>query len=136
MGAYMEEVLKNKFKRFGDQGEASKLFSICSISKDYSRKQLEGENWLTVGESNLPPMVALPLSLLLVFNQGFNGYFKSLSYRLAMETVSYWIVEIKILNGGSSRKGGDQWEGLEFKLQSKVDLYQIAIRLNLQFKVL
>ncbi|KAI5649407.1 hypothetical protein M9H77_35412 [Catharanthus roseus] len=48
----MEEALKNKFEGFGDQGEASNFFSICSISKDLSRKQLEGENWLSVGEGH------------------------------------------------------------------------------------
>ncbi|KAI5648792.1 hypothetical protein M9H77_34797 [Catharanthus roseus] len=50
MVVYMEEALKNNFEGFGDQEKASKLFSICSISKDHSRKQLEGENWLSVGE--------------------------------------------------------------------------------------
>ncbi|KAI5676467.1 hypothetical protein M9H77_07417 [Catharanthus roseus] len=61
--AYMEEVLKNKFEGFGDQGEASKLLSICSISKDHSMKQLEEENWLSVGEgyptgdNNLTPTI-------------------------------------------------------------------------------
>ncbi|KAI5658328.1 hypothetical protein M9H77_27121 [Catharanthus roseus] len=40
------------FEEFGDQGETSKLFTICSIRKDYSRKQLEGENWLSVGEGH------------------------------------------------------------------------------------
>ncbi|KAI5664130.1 hypothetical protein M9H77_23453 [Catharanthus roseus] len=58
MVAYIEEALKNKFGGFGDQREAFKLFSICSIRKDHLRKQLEGEI-------------------------GYNGYFKSLSYRLA-----------------------------------------------------
>ncbi|KAI5663921.1 hypothetical protein M9H77_23244 [Catharanthus roseus] len=48
MIAYMEEALKNKFGEFGDQGKVSKLFSICLISKDHSRKQLEGENWPSV----------------------------------------------------------------------------------------
>ncbi|KAI5652324.1 hypothetical protein M9H77_29511 [Catharanthus roseus] len=47
---YMEEVVENKFEGFGDQGKASKMFSICSISKDHSRKQLEGENWISIGE--------------------------------------------------------------------------------------
>ncbi|KAI5668279.1 hypothetical protein M9H77_18132 [Catharanthus roseus] len=52
MVAYMDEALKNIFGEFGDQGKASKLFSICSISKDHSRKQFEGENWLSVGEGH------------------------------------------------------------------------------------
>ncbi|KAI5680785.1 hypothetical protein M9H77_02012 [Catharanthus roseus] len=34
----------------------------------------------------------------------------------------------KVLNRGSSRKGGDPWEGVESKLQSKVDLHQSGIR--------
>ncbi|KAI5664501.1 hypothetical protein M9H77_23824 [Catharanthus roseus] len=42
--------------------------------------------------------------------------------------VSYWSVEFKLLNRGSSRKGGDLWEGVESKLQSKVDLHQSGIR--------
>ncbi|KAI5663385.1 hypothetical protein M9H77_22708 [Catharanthus roseus] len=57
MVTHMEEVLKNKLEEFEGQGKASKLFSICSISKDKLREQIG------------------------VFNQGFNGYFKSLSYR-------------------------------------------------------
>ncbi|KAI5653404.1 hypothetical protein M9H77_30591 [Catharanthus roseus] len=61
MVVYMEEALKNKFEGFGDQGEASKFFSICSISKDSSRKQLERENWLSGGEGNLPLTIALLL---------------------------------------------------------------------------
>ncbi|KAI5667427.1 hypothetical protein M9H77_17280 [Catharanthus roseus] len=48
----MEKTLKNKFGEFGDQGKASKLFPIWAISKDHSRKQLEGENWLSVGEGH------------------------------------------------------------------------------------
>ncbi|KAI5657077.1 hypothetical protein M9H77_25870 [Catharanthus roseus] len=52
MVAYIEDALKNKIEGFGDQGKASKLFSICSKSKDHSRNQLEGENWLSVGEGN------------------------------------------------------------------------------------
>ncbi|KAI5676499.1 hypothetical protein M9H77_07449 [Catharanthus roseus] len=47
-----QEALKNKIEGFVDQGEASKLFSICSISKDHLSKQLEGENWLSIGEGN------------------------------------------------------------------------------------
>ncbi|KAI5676196.1 hypothetical protein M9H77_07146 [Catharanthus roseus] len=52
MVAYMEKALKNKFEEYGDQGKASKLFSICSLSNDHSRKQLEGENWLSVEEGH------------------------------------------------------------------------------------
>ncbi|KAI5652897.1 hypothetical protein M9H77_30084 [Catharanthus roseus] len=61
MVAYMEKALKNKFEGFGDQGEASKLFSICSISKDHSRKQLEGKNWLSVLEGQPTVNCSLPL---------------------------------------------------------------------------
>ncbi|KAI5657954.1 hypothetical protein M9H77_26747 [Catharanthus roseus] len=52
MVAYMEEALKNKFEEFGDQEETSKLFFICSISKDHSKKQLKEENWVSVGEEH------------------------------------------------------------------------------------
>ncbi|KAI5662013.1 hypothetical protein M9H77_21336 [Catharanthus roseus] len=38
MVAYMEEALKNKLEGFEDQGKVSKLFSICSISKDLGSK--------------------------------------------------------------------------------------------------
>ncbi|KAI5663521.1 hypothetical protein M9H77_22844 [Catharanthus roseus] len=40
----MEEAFKSKFEGSGDQGKASKLFSIRSISNDHSRKQLEFYN--------------------------------------------------------------------------------------------
>ncbi|KAI5677757.1 hypothetical protein M9H77_08707 [Catharanthus roseus] len=41
---FIEEALKNKLECFEAQGKASKLFSICSISKDHSTKQTGGEN--------------------------------------------------------------------------------------------
>ncbi|KAI5653345.1 hypothetical protein M9H77_30532 [Catharanthus roseus] len=121
MVAYIEKALKNKFEEFGDQGEASKLFSICSISKDHSTKQLEGENWLSVREGH-PTADGSPTPTLVVFNQGLDGHFESLSYRLAR--VSYSHSKFKILNRGSSRKGGDPWKGVESKLQSKVHPHQ------------
>ncbi|KAI5676018.1 hypothetical protein M9H77_06968 [Catharanthus roseus] len=43
---------KDKFEEFGDQGMGFKWFSICLLSKDHSRKQLEGENWPSVGEGH------------------------------------------------------------------------------------
>ncbi|KAI5672490.1 hypothetical protein M9H77_12854 [Catharanthus roseus] len=49
MVSYIEEALKNKLEEFEGLGKASK-FSICSISKNYSRKQIGA------------------------CNQGFNGY--------------------------------------------------------------
>ncbi|KAI5672385.1 hypothetical protein M9H77_12749 [Catharanthus roseus] len=39
MVAYMEGALKNKFEEFKGQEKNSKLFTICLISKDYSREQ-------------------------------------------------------------------------------------------------
>ncbi|KAI5653829.1 hypothetical protein M9H77_31016 [Catharanthus roseus] len=36
----MEKALKNKLERFEEQGKASRLLSICSISKDQSREQI------------------------------------------------------------------------------------------------
>ncbi|KAI5653557.1 hypothetical protein M9H77_30744 [Catharanthus roseus] len=42
MVANMEEALKNKLEESEHQEKTSKLFSICSISKDHSREQFEG----------------------------------------------------------------------------------------------
>ncbi|KAI5682745.1 hypothetical protein M9H77_03973 [Catharanthus roseus] len=61
LGAFMKNLDRIKLESFEEQGKVSKLFSICSISKDQSREQI------------------------VVFNQGLNGYFKSLSYRLSRE---------------------------------------------------
>ncbi|KAI5652233.1 hypothetical protein M9H77_29420 [Catharanthus roseus] len=66
MVAYMEEALKNKFEEFKGQEKTSKLFTICSISKDFSREQLG------------------------VFNQGFNVYFKPFNHRLFKEGSDPW----------------------------------------------
>ncbi|KAI5681866.1 hypothetical protein M9H77_03094 [Catharanthus roseus] len=119
MVTYMEESLKNRFERFGDQGEASKLFSICSISKDHYRKQLERENWLSVGEghptSNGSPAPNSPTTI--------DGRY----HPTITDRVSYWSVEFKILKRGSLRKGGDPWKRVESELQSKVDLHQRRI---------
>ncbi|KAI5668777.1 hypothetical protein M9H77_18630 [Catharanthus roseus] len=38
------KVLKIMFEEFESQGKASKWFTICSISKDYSREQFDCEN--------------------------------------------------------------------------------------------
>ncbi|KAI5653842.1 hypothetical protein M9H77_31029 [Catharanthus roseus] len=91
--AYMGEALKNKFEEFEDQGKASKLFTICSICKDHSREQFDG----------------------------FKGYFKPLRYRFARFLIGFLLecLNLKILNRGSSREGGDLWEGVESKLHSK-----------------
>ncbi|KAI5672287.1 hypothetical protein M9H77_12651 [Catharanthus roseus] len=51
--AYLEEALKNKLEGFEDHEKVSKLFSICSISKDHSREQVGRETWLSVGEELL-----------------------------------------------------------------------------------
>ncbi|KAI5676545.1 hypothetical protein M9H77_07495 [Catharanthus roseus] len=55
----MDEALKNKFEEFKGQGKVSKLFSICSISKNQSREEIGGELTnspaLTVS-GRLPPM--------------------------------------------------------------------------------
>ncbi|KAI5672283.1 hypothetical protein M9H77_12647 [Catharanthus roseus] len=40
MVVYMEKALKNKHKRFEDQGKTSKLLSICRISKAYGWRTL------------------------------------------------------------------------------------------------
>ncbi|KAI5652949.1 hypothetical protein M9H77_30136 [Catharanthus roseus] len=73
---------------------------------DHSRKQLEGENWLSVGEGH-PTIDGRPAPIIV-------------SRLLLVEP----FIEFKIPNRGSSRKGGDPWEGVESKLQSKVDLHQ------------
>ncbi|KAI5657960.1 hypothetical protein M9H77_26753 [Catharanthus roseus] len=44
------KALKSKLERFEGQERASKLFSMCSISKDHSREQIEGENGKTIEE--------------------------------------------------------------------------------------
>ncbi|KAI5672513.1 hypothetical protein M9H77_12877 [Catharanthus roseus] len=44
MVAYMEEALKSKLEGFEDQKKASKLFSMCSTSKDQSREQIGRES--------------------------------------------------------------------------------------------
>ncbi|KAI5676583.1 hypothetical protein M9H77_07533 [Catharanthus roseus] len=51
MVSYIEEALKNKFEEFQGQVKTSKLFTIYSISKDYSREKLGVENWLKVLQS-------------------------------------------------------------------------------------
>ncbi|KAI5653445.1 hypothetical protein M9H77_30632 [Catharanthus roseus] len=40
MIGYLEEAFNNKFEEFEGQEKTSMLFSICSISKDYSEEQL------------------------------------------------------------------------------------------------
>ncbi|KAI5683107.1 hypothetical protein M9H77_04335 [Catharanthus roseus] len=44
MISYIEEALKRKLIGFEGQDRASKLFVICSISKDQTREQIGGEN--------------------------------------------------------------------------------------------
>ncbi|KAI5658491.1 hypothetical protein M9H77_27284 [Catharanthus roseus] len=51
MIAYMEEVLKKKFEEFEGQGKTSKMFSICSINRNYSKEQFGVENWLKIPQS-------------------------------------------------------------------------------------
>ncbi|KAI5682524.1 hypothetical protein M9H77_03752 [Catharanthus roseus] len=41
--AYLEEALKCKLEGFEGKERASKLFSMCSISKDQRREQIGGE---------------------------------------------------------------------------------------------
>ncbi|KAI5671545.1 hypothetical protein M9H77_11909 [Catharanthus roseus] len=43
MVAFFEEALKSKLQGFEGQERATKLFSMCSISKDQSREQIGGE---------------------------------------------------------------------------------------------
>ncbi|KAI5658032.1 hypothetical protein M9H77_26825 [Catharanthus roseus] len=50
MIAYVEEVLKNKFEEIEIQRKTSKMFSISSINKNYSKEQLGVENYLSVEE--------------------------------------------------------------------------------------
>ncbi|KAI5672403.1 hypothetical protein M9H77_12767 [Catharanthus roseus] len=47
----MENALKNKLEGFENQRKVSKLFIICSISKDHSREQVEREKWLRMEKS-------------------------------------------------------------------------------------
>ncbi|KAI5653062.1 hypothetical protein M9H77_30249 [Catharanthus roseus] len=56
MVSYMEEALKNKLEGFEDQGKASKLLPVCTLSKDYSREKIGC--WR---RATLLPTVALPL---------------------------------------------------------------------------
>ncbi|KAI5649094.1 hypothetical protein M9H77_35099 [Catharanthus roseus] len=52
MIAYVEEVLKNKFEEIEIQRKTSKMFSISSINKNYSKEQLGVENYLSVEEKS------------------------------------------------------------------------------------
>ncbi|KAI5673568.1 hypothetical protein M9H77_13932 [Catharanthus roseus] len=63
MVAYMEEALKIKIEGLEGQEKGSKLFSICSISKDPSREQIGGKNGKYWRITALLPTVALPLPL-------------------------------------------------------------------------
>ncbi|KAI5681337.1 hypothetical protein M9H77_02564 [Catharanthus roseus] len=49
--SYLEEALKSKLEGFEGQERASKLFSMSSISKDKTRKQLGGEIVYVLGKS-------------------------------------------------------------------------------------
>ncbi|KAI5677054.1 hypothetical protein M9H77_08004 [Catharanthus roseus] len=144
MTAYMEEALKNKFER---QGKASKCFSICSISKDHQGNNLIVKIAKYGRKGTLPPMIAPPLPSLIGFCCALMGYLIPTTYGsfllrsaigssncvigvltpLFPQVYEAWILiglfigelGLKILNRGSSRKGGDPWKGLESKLQSK-----------------
>ncbi|KAI5663546.1 hypothetical protein M9H77_22869 [Catharanthus roseus] len=59
MVAYVEEALKRKLEEFEGQERASKLFSMCSISKDRSKNKLEEKMTKSLKETTLPAMVAL-----------------------------------------------------------------------------
>ncbi|KAI5662869.1 hypothetical protein M9H77_22192 [Catharanthus roseus] len=76
MVAYMEEALKNKFEEFGGQGKASKLFAIPTLPSPVGFCRVKLGIFRTYHRREVPPIVD-------VSNQGFNGYFKPLSYRLA-----------------------------------------------------
>ncbi|KAI5664034.1 hypothetical protein M9H77_23357 [Catharanthus roseus] len=52
MVAYIEEALKIKLEGFEGQEKASKLFSMCSISKDHSRESIGGENGFVLEEEH------------------------------------------------------------------------------------
>ncbi|KAI5656722.1 hypothetical protein M9H77_25515 [Catharanthus roseus] len=64
-------------------------------------------------EGILSLTIALPLPSPVGFCQAMLGNLISTTNEL----------NLKILNRGSSREGGDAWEGVESKLQSKVDLH-------------
>ncbi|KAI5682759.1 hypothetical protein M9H77_03987 [Catharanthus roseus] len=59
--AYLEEALKSKIEGFEGQKQVTKLFSMCSISKDQTREQLEKKMAKSWKGATLPPIVALGL---------------------------------------------------------------------------
>ncbi|KAI5681012.1 hypothetical protein M9H77_02239 [Catharanthus roseus] len=90
MVAYLEEALKSKLEGFEGQERASKLFTMSSISKDQIRNNLEEKMDKYGRKDTLLLTVALPLpspigfcwGITEIFNQEFNGYFKSFNHRL------------------------------------------------------
>ncbi|KAI5667622.1 hypothetical protein M9H77_17475 [Catharanthus roseus] len=102
MVAYMEEALKN--------------------NKDYSREQFDVKMAKYGREGTLPPMVALPLPSPVGFCQPMlENLIPTTDGKFPMFLIG--TLNLKILNRGSSREGGDPWEGAESKLQSKVGLH-------------
>lgn len=44
----IEEIMKNMNKVFEDQREPSKLLTMYTISKEYSREQVKVKKWLSI----------------------------------------------------------------------------------------
>ncbi|KAI5652243.1 hypothetical protein M9H77_29430 [Catharanthus roseus] len=82
MIAYIMEALKRKFDEFEDQGKHPKLFTMCSIVKEQSRKHLGkdiAKNWLGTRVGTLLSATGSPLPLPIGFCWG--NAWSSTTYR-------------------------------------------------------
>ncbi|KAI5682067.1 hypothetical protein M9H77_03295 [Catharanthus roseus] len=99
------------------------------------KEETSGRKLSKVGEghptTNVPLLLPLPVGF---WAKGLKRSCPTTDSRShpTVRLVSYWSVEFKIVNRGSSRKGGHPWEGVESKLQSKVDLRQSGLARKFQ----
>ncbi|KAI5663909.1 hypothetical protein M9H77_23232 [Catharanthus roseus] len=106
MISYMEETLKSKIEEFGGQGKPPKFFIMCSIVKEQSREQLGVQiGVVPTVDGRIRPGLLLEVD--------------NLPRTVGRTLPSPVGLGYKILNRGSSIKGGDLRKDLDPILKSK-----------------